>query len=128
MRMEDKSKNEILGAINDFANHTEKRFDFLESEIGTVKTDVSTLKTDVSTLKTDVSTLRSEVGIIKSEMVTKDYLDDKLADLRGDMVVLTRKEDTKFNSLVSLLNQKEIISDEEKSKIESMEPFPKLAL
>src|SRR3989304_1469369 len=103
MRMEDKSKNEILGAINDFANHTEKRFDFLESEIGTVKTDVSTLKTDVSTLKTDVSTLktdvstlRSEVGIIKSEMVTKDYLDDKLADLRGDMVVLTRKEDTKF--------------------------------
>lgn len=28
-------------------------------------------------------------------MVTKDYLDDKLADLRGDLVVLTKKEDAK---------------------------------
>ena len=27
---------------------------------------------------------------IEATMVTKDYLDDKLSDLRGDLVVLTR--------------------------------------
>lgn len=32
---------------------------------------------------------------IESTMVTKDYLDDKLADLRGDLVVMMQKEDTK---------------------------------
>ena len=35
--------------------------------------------------------LKQEMTSIKSQMVTKSYLDDKLADLRGDLVVLTRK-------------------------------------
>lgn len=35
---------------------------------------------------------------IENTMVTKDFLEDKLADLRGDLVVLTRKEDRKLNS------------------------------
>lgn len=40
---------------------------------------------------------------VESLMVTKDYLDDKLADLKGDLVVLTRKEDTKLKTLVNIL-------------------------
>ncbi len=36
-------------------------------------------------------------------MVTKDYLDEKLADLRGDLTILIRKEDTKLKTLVEVL-------------------------
>jgi len=44
---------------------------------------------------------------VEATMVTKDYLDDKLSDLRGDLVVLMRKEDKKL-------------------QLFSLEPFPQL--
>ncbi len=61
-------------------------------------------------------------------MVTKDYLDDKLADLRGDLVVLLRKEDNKFGALVTELLKEEVISQDAAKRILQMEPFPHLSL
>ena len=60
---------------------------------------------------------------IEETMVTKDYLDEKLADFRGDMVVLVRKEDTKLTSLISLLAHKNVLSKTEERQISNMEPF-----
>jgi len=57
-------------------------------------------------------------------MVTKDYLDDKLLDLRGNMVVMMRKEDDKVKTLVQILNKKKIIDDTDVKTIFSLEPFP----
>ncbi len=37
---------------------------------------------------------------VESTMVTKDYLDEKLVDLRGDIVILLRKEDRKLEALI----------------------------
>ena len=108
---QDTTKEEILEAIHDFANHTEKRFDTLES--------------DVSSLKSDVSSLKSDVSSLKSQMVTKDYLDDKLSDLKGDLIVLIRKEDTKLAALVEILKERKVIDDNDIKKILAMEPFPK---
>jgi hypothetical protein len=59
-------------------------------------------------------------------MVTKDYLDDKLADLRGDLVVMMRKEDTKVIKLIDILAKRNIISETEAKEILSMEPFAKM--
>jgi hypothetical protein len=70
---------EILNAVNDFSNQVEKRFDGVESRLDGVE---------------------SRIDKIEATMVTKDYLDDKLADLRGDLVVLMRKEDTKVKALI----------------------------
>jgi len=94
---QDTTKEEILKAIHDFANHTEKRFD----------------------------TLESDVSSLKSQMVTKDYLDDKLSDLKGDLIVLIRKEDTKLAALVEILKERKVIDDNDIKKILAMEPFPK---
>ncbi|MCX6744813.1 MAG: hypothetical protein NTX82_04790 [Candidatus Parcubacteria bacterium] len=68
---EETNKEEILQAINEFAGHTEKRFDRLEK--------------DVTELKSDVTELKSDMTLVKATMVTKDYLDDKLADLRENL-------------------------------------------
>ena len=87
------------------------------------KGEFSELKGDFSGLKSEVGELKSEVSGIKATMVTKDYLDDKLADLRGDLVVLTRKEDNKLKTLVGVLHGKRVISDSDVKKIYSMEPF-----
>ena len=65
---------------------------------------------------------------IESSMVTKDYLDEKLADLRGDLVVLMRKEDAKLKTLVEILRKNKIISDQESTQVLAMEPFPMLSI
>ena len=65
---------------------------------------------------------------IESQMVTKDYLDEKMSDLRGDLTILTRKEDQKVKRLVEILKNRKLITDKEVKEIMAMEPFPQLAL
>ncbi len=91
---------DVLDAVVDFAGHTEKRFEKLENNL----------------------------TAIKSQMVTKTYLDEKLSDLRGDLTILMRKEDTKLKALVEILAEKKVLSSDDAKKIFSLEPFPQLAL
>ena len=62
---------------------------------------------------------------IEATMVTKSYLDDKIADLRGELVVLTRHEDTKVVTLVTTLKKSKVLPSKEAEKILAMEPFPR---
>lgn len=114
---------EILEVVNFIKDNAVGKSEFQE-----LKEDVSSLKEDVSSLKEDVSSLKKEVISIKSQMVTKDYLDTKLADLRGDLVVLLRKEDVKLKTLVNILETKKVISKSDVNKLSALEPFPQLAL
>ena len=118
--MEEQSKNEILEAIKSFADDVQEQFNGVNGEIGGIKSDLSSLKSDVTQLKTDVAYL-------KATSVTKDYLDEKMADLRGDLVVLVRKEDTKMLTLVKKLKEKKVLNNTDVEEIMSMEPFPKLS-
>ena len=98
---------DVLDAMAGYAESTEGRLKNIETEVGGIK---------------------KEVVSIKSQMVTKSYLDDKLADLRGDLTLLIRKEDTKLKSAVNILADKKVLSQDDTKKIFSMEPFPQLAL
>jgi len=86
------------------------------------------LRGEFKELRGEFEELRGDVKKMKAEMVTKDYLDDKMADLRGDLVVLTRKEDGKVKELVKILESKKVLNKSEAKKILAMEPFPQLAL
>ena len=44
-----------------------------------------------------IDALELNVTTIQSEMVTKSYLDDKLANLEGGLIGKLRKEDAKIN-------------------------------
>lgn len=59
-------------------------------------------------------------------MVTKDYLDEKLGDLRGDLTVLIRKEDNKVKALVEVLVEKKVLNKTDQKKIYSLEPFAQI--
>lgn len=63
-----------------------------------------------------------------ASLPTKNYLDEKISDLRGDLVVLLRKEDVKVKKLVSILKKRKLLSDQEAESILSTEPFPQLSL
>ncbi|MDO8555343.1 MAG: hypothetical protein Q7R75_02150 [bacterium] len=85
---------------------------------------------DATAQKTDVDKRFDQVdkrlNKIDATMVTKDYLSDKLADLRGDLVMITRKEDKKLQTLVGVLLKRKVISEAESKSIFSLEPFPQL--
>lgn len=96
---------DILEAITTFADVTEKRF---------------------STIDKRLTTIEKNVTRIEATMVTKDYLDEKMSDLRGDMTVLIRKEDRKLQTLVSILTKKELLDTKEAEQIMAMEPFSRV--
>ncbi|MBI5654085.1 hypothetical protein HZC53_00295 [Candidatus Uhrbacteria bacterium] len=118
--MEDEAKHEILEAISLLADQVQD----LSNDLGGVKSDVSSLKSDVSSLKSDVSSLKSDVTMIKATMVTKSYLDDKLGDLKGDMVSMLRKEDRQVGRLVEVLTDKKVLTMAESKDVRSYRPFP----
>lgn len=70
--------------------------------------------------------LRGEIASIKREMVTKSYLDNKLADFEGGMVARSRKEDAKVNRLLKMLESKSVLSNEEVHVFDDYQIFPRL--
>jgi hypothetical protein len=72
---------------------------------------------DVNRLETRMDSLETRMDSLETKVVTKDYLDDKLADLRGDLVVLMRKEDIKVRTLVEIMLGKQLLSKEEANKV-----------
>lgn len=124
------SEERILAAMAEYSMSVNERFDRLETDVFGLKSDVTGLKSDVSGLKSDVTglthgyaSLKEDVVYLKNNMVTKDYLDNKLVDLRADLVVLTRKEDSKVNALVEALVEQKSLRPETGRQILAMEPF-----
>jgi len=106
MNNQEPTNSEILEAINNFATNTEGRFQGVENNF--------------QDMEGRFKGIEKEITAIKATMVTKDYLDDKLSDLKGDLVVLMRKEDAKLCGLVDLLKNKKVISEEEAKNILAM--------
>jgi len=73
-------------------------------------------------------TIENRLNKIESQMVTKEYIDDKLADLKGDLVAKVRLEDEKVNATINLLDKHEIIPGDELKSVKDMELFPKLTV
>ncbi len=114
MQNQEPTNFEILQAINDYAG----------------KNDGQWAKNEERWAKNEERWAKNEERLnrIEATMVTKDYLDDKLADLKGDLIVLMRKEDAKLKALIEILQRRHVISGDEAKGILSMQPFPQLSL
>lgn len=72
-----------------------------------------------------VDKLDQRVGKIEVEMVTKSYLDDKLADLEGNLISKLRKEDEKLNRLIEVLESKSVLTREDTEQFKEYQIFSK---
>lgn len=110
---EDVTNNEILEFLQEhMVIHQE-----LQEGLQGVKTE---LRSEIQGVKTE---LRSEIQRTKLDFI--DKLDEKLGDLKGDLVVLMRKEDRKLTALVDVLRKKEVLTDDEATSVLALEPFPR---
>ena len=87
------TNDELARMIKDQFDGIDKRFDALEKDVGQMKTDV---------------------GYLKSQMVTKEYLDDKLAKLW---------EDRRVSRMISMLAQKTVFSNGDVKELETLRPL-----
>lgn len=61
---------------------------------------------------------------IEALMVTKDYLDDKLADLKGDIIVKQRKIEGRIDTLVTMLRDKNLLQPTDVKLLFDLRIFP----
>lgn len=60
---------------------------------------------------------------IESTMATKSYVDYKLADLRGDMLLSFKQTDSKINTVAEILEQKQVFSRNESAEVQALGPL-----
>ena len=102
MSQKEVSNSEIFEVVQALATHMDERFDQHDKRF-------------------DENDRR--FSAIEQNMVTKDYLDDKIGSLRGELVVLTRREDVKLASLVEELYSEDSLSAAGRKTVLGMEPF-----
>jgi len=102
--------------------HTES-FTRLEKKIDNTNEVVNELVEVVNDYATNTD---RRLDKIEATMVTRDYLDRKMANMKGDLVAMIRDEDKKLGITVETLAEKKVISKDDEKRILSMEPFPKL--
>ncbi|MDO8599333.1 MAG: hypothetical protein Q7S02_04445 [bacterium] len=127
--MADLTQEHFEEYMDSFAKMVKEGFDATASkETTATKSELTATKAELKAeFKTELtatkSELTTEIRAIKAVMVTKDYLDEKMADLRGDLVVLMRKEDTKLKKLIEKLRARDVLSEIDVQEIVRMEPF-----
>jgi hypothetical protein len=117
------TNSQILEAVHSLSGSVDKRFATTDSRADEILEAIQMYSTSADVQLRDI---RGQIGDIRGQLtnfVTKDYLDDRLSDLRGDLVVLTRKEDTKLHALVDILHDKRAIDDNDVRRVERLEPF-----
>ena len=129
LRMPDKevSTNDLMEFLQEHMV-TREELDFKFDEklggleiklLGEINKSANTLRGEMKNLGNE---LRGEINKAKLEVM--DGMDDKLANLKGDLTVMMRGEDKKLVTLISLLNTKHVLSDAETSSLLSLQPFP----
>ncbi len=133
--MESSDKKEILESIQGLEIRMNDRFDKIDMRFekvderfdkidGRFEATESELMEAIHDLSDQLEGLTGRVTRIESQMVTKDYLDRKIDDLRGDLVALSKKTNTKFNVLIEQLVINGTLKRKVADQILALEPFP----
>jgi len=135
MESEIVSTNEIMGFLKDHmvtkeefnglevkVDNLEVRFDNLEVRFDNLEVRFDNLEVRFDNLEVKVDGLDRKLNETKLDLL--DAMDDKLADLKGHLIILMRKEDMKVNQLITLLHERDLISKTDFEKLLEFQPFP----
>lgn len=63
---------------------------------------------------------------IESQMVTKQHFDDKLADLRAELMGIDKKQEKRMNHLVGILEDHRTLTTKDVKSLDTFRAFPSL--
>lgn len=123
-------KEEILEAISTFSDHVDQKFDQIDRHFEQVdqrfeQVDQRFEQIDQRLDRIDGRLDKSDGRLdrIEATMVTKDYLDDKLADLRGDLIMNDRRLDEKINVLADHLESAHSLPASSATVVRAIKPL-----
>lgn len=126
-KKQEKITNEdLLVLINDSFTGLEGRFEGIDKRFDGIDKRFDGIDKRFDGIDKRFEGIDKRFDKIEATMVTKDYLDDKLCDLRDDLTRLMFKGDVKLKSLVSTLHRRKVIPLSEKKRLFEMEPFSQL--
>lgn len=115
--------SDILEVIQDFATKVDERFDRIENTMAEMVTK-DQFEKRLAGIDGRLTGVEGRLTRIETTMVTKDYLDDKLGDLRGDLILLARKQNKKLSEVVMELRSRNVFDEETAKRLLEAEPFP----
>lgn len=115
--------DERLGVFDGRFDTVDGRFDGLERQFEEVFEVISALSAHVDErIDGVVSQMATKADL--QRFVTKEYLDEKLSDLRSDLIVMARKSNKKFEALIADMVFEKRMHPATAQRILAMEPFP----
>jgi DNA anti-recombination protein RmuC len=112
--------DDVIEIMNVFASNVDQRFEKVDQRFDTVDQRFEKVDQRFDT----VDQRFEKVDQRFDTMVTKNYLDNTISDLRADLVLLTRKGNFKFSVLVEDLVETGSLSRKAAKQILALEPFP----
>jgi len=117
------TNQDILEAINSYATNTDRRLERIEGRLDGIDGRLDKVEGRLDGIDGRLDKVEGRLTRVESQMVTKEYLDDKLADLKGDILTILRKEDRRVTALVEIMQKKNILNAEEVKYLETMQPL-----
>lgn len=114
---------DVLEAIQSFSTSVDHRFDRLEGRMGNVEGRLERVEGRLERVEGRLEKVEGKVNRIEGTMVTKDYLDDKLADHGVRYGGLIRQTNEKVGMLTSALVSEGSLSAKAAKAVMSAEPF-----
>lgn len=124
----DPTNQEILEAVNSYASRIEHRLesvekcmDSMDKRMDSVDKRMDSMDKRMDSMDKRMAT-KEDVGKLRSDMI--DFIDKKFFDLKGDLIVIIKKQDKKINELITILPSKNVLSDKEAKALLRLGPFP----
>lgn len=120
--------NQKIGGLEVTVNETNQKVGGLKNTVNDLMTTMNEYATSVEEQINDLGVeLKKEIssinGTLATQIVTKEYLDDKLADLNGDLVLAIKTGDTKLHLTVDKLHKKKVFNENDRQEILALKPF-----
>ena len=125
---------DILIAMNEFSTHIDQkldemkkqsdaRFDMVDKRLDSME---KKFEARFEKIEADIEQIKARLASLENQMVTKEYMDRRLADLRADFGGLVRKEDAKVDFVIDKLEEKSILNSSDTANLKANSPFVKV--
>lgn len=99
------------------------QFQDIRERLDRLEARVTRLEESVARLEARVTRLEGRMDHMEAQMVTKDYLDDKLADLRSDLMTVDRKQEAKLNAMALRLKERDVFDEPDLDALKKFDAF-----
>lgn len=115
---------DVLETINLFATHVDEKFARTDKRFDDVDRQFKELSGEIAELKVKVADIDKRLHWVEENMVTKEYLDKKLDELRADLTLMAQRLNTKLSVLIEELVEQKVLTIDIARRILALEPFP----